>query len=336
MRLRLLLVLAVAGLSFGCVHSAMNAGASDRLPAAESCDEAPCTSHPNAHWVTGLRNENVTEFGLADQNPPTMTLALTFDDGPGDGTSRILQLLDQYNIEAAYFHVGQNVKDHPRLFSAIHNRRNADGSLKHIIGNHSYSHPDLESGAYVANNEALYRQLVRTDLIIKHSMPDGDYFKQSANGVVYFRAPYGSWNAKDARQIRKKLAQYSSEGAEDVRHHYYGPIYWDIGGGIQCANPNKNAGPHEDPCVGQELIDAADWDCWDRGVSVERCADGYFNRAMTAKGGVVLSHEIYKKTAEMWAILIPRLKAAGFQFKRLDKIAAVSRVKVPKADQGDK
>ena len=325
----------VQGAASGCAHTDLPS----RTPAeaAASCDEDPCTDvSSHAHWVTGLRNDNVTDFGLANQSPPTMTLALTFDDGPGDGTRRILELLDQYDIEASYFHIGENVKSHPRLFSMIHEKRNSDGSLKHIIGNHSYTHPDLAKGVYTADNEALYRQLVKTDLIIKHSMPDGDYFNQSDSGVVYFRAPYGSWDPKDAREMRKKLAHYNSEGAEDVRHHYYGPIYWDIGGGVKCANPKPNVGPRTDPCEGQELIDAADWDCWDRRVSVERCADGYFNRAMATKGGVVLSHEIYKKTAQMWEILLPRLKAAGFQFKRLDKVAAVSRVKVPKADQGDK
>jgi peptidoglycan/xylan/chitin deacetylase (PgdA/CDA1 family) len=332
----LVFLFTAAFITAGCTHSDLKTEARTPAAASRECDEEPCTGSPHAHWVTGLRNENVTQFGLANQNPPTMTLALTFDDGPGDGTTRLLELLDQYDIEAAYFHIGQNVKDHPRLFNAIHSKRNADGSPKHIIGNHSYTHPDLQTGVYTADNEALYRQLVRTDLIIKHAMPDGDYFDQSGNGVVYFRAPYGSWNAKDARQMRQKLAQYSSEGAEDIRHHYYGPIYWDLGGGIQCANRNPNTAANADPCEGQVLTDAADWDCWDRHISVERCAEGYFNRAMTVKGGVVLSHEIYKKTAQMWEILIPRLKAAGFKFQRLDKVASISRVKVPKAFQGDK
>ncbi len=349
--------LAIAGFMSSCTHSSVQPDrrtpSSDALAATIErhdnsldqigCDEPPCTdpssgaqpagASTHAHWMTGLRNGNITNFGLADMNPPTKVIALTFDDGPGDGTRRILELLDQYGIEAAYFHIGENVKQHPRLFSMIHGKRNADGSVRHIIGNHSYTHPDLASGVYLKDNEALYRQLAMTDSEIKRSMGEADFLNQS-NGVIYFRAPYGSWKPADARLMRKKIAQYHSDVVEDLKH-YYGPVYWDIGGGISCANPKRNVGPETDPCAGQPLQDAADWECWDRHVKVDRCAEGYYNRAIATGGGVVLSHEIYKNTAKMWEILLPKLKAAGFTFVRLDKISNINRVKLPKALKND-
>jgi peptidoglycan-N-acetylglucosamine deacetylase len=61
-------------------------------------------------------------------------IALTFDDGPNEPyTSRILDVLKQYNVRATFFLVGNNVSLYPDTVQ----RMLAEG---HVIGNHSYSH----------------------------------------------------------------------------------------------------------------------------------------------------------------------------------------------------
>lgn len=61
-------------------------------------------------------------------------VALTFDDGPDDrATPRILDILNEYNIPATFFVVGENIKKHPSVFKEII-------SSGHQIGNHSFSH----------------------------------------------------------------------------------------------------------------------------------------------------------------------------------------------------
>ena len=61
-------------------------------------------------------------------------IALTFDDGPNDPyTSQILDVLEQYHIQATFFEVGKNVELYPQTSK----RLLADGD---VIGNHSYSH----------------------------------------------------------------------------------------------------------------------------------------------------------------------------------------------------
>jgi peptidoglycan/xylan/chitin deacetylase (PgdA/CDA1 family) len=63
-------------------------------------------------------------------------IALTFDDGPGEATPAVLDLLRQAEIRATFFLCGQNVERYPELA-----RRIAEEG--HEIGNHTYSHPRL-------------------------------------------------------------------------------------------------------------------------------------------------------------------------------------------------
>lgn len=59
---------------------------------------------------------------------------LTFDDGPiPQITPWVLDLLDQYNIKATFFCVGDNVRKHPDTYNEILKRG-------HKVGNHTYNH----------------------------------------------------------------------------------------------------------------------------------------------------------------------------------------------------
>jgi|GEM_PF-791771 len=64
-------------------------------------------------------------------------LYLTFDNGYENGyTAKILDILKEKQVPAAFFVTGHYVKDQPELVK----RMAAEG---HIVGNHSWSHPDL-------------------------------------------------------------------------------------------------------------------------------------------------------------------------------------------------
>ncbi|WP_409342089.1 delta-lactam-biosynthetic de-N-acetylase [Paenibacillus sp. MBLB4367] len=64
-------------------------------------------------------------------------LYLTFDNGYENGFSpRILDTLKEKKVPAAFFVTGQFVREQPELLK----RMTAEG---HIIGNHSWSHPDM-------------------------------------------------------------------------------------------------------------------------------------------------------------------------------------------------
>lgn len=64
-------------------------------------------------------------------------IALTFDDGPHPVyTEQILDILEKNGAKATFFVVGRNAESYPELI-----QREYNGG--HEIGNHTYSHPDM-------------------------------------------------------------------------------------------------------------------------------------------------------------------------------------------------
>lgn len=70
--------------------------------------------------------------GIIDESKPMV--ALTFDDGPGKYTGRLLDCLKKYNAKASFFMVGYCV---PRYPDSV--KRMAEYGCD--LGNHSYDHP---------------------------------------------------------------------------------------------------------------------------------------------------------------------------------------------------
>jgi peptidoglycan-N-acetylglucosamine deacetylase len=68
---------------------------------------------------------------------PAKTIVLTFDDGPSSYTPQVLAVLKQKQVHATFFVIGSQAIQTP-LLSKIYNSGNE-------IGNHTYTHPDLEN-----------------------------------------------------------------------------------------------------------------------------------------------------------------------------------------------
>lgn len=68
---------------------------------------------------------------LIDRNKPLV--ALTFDDGPNANTSRVLEILEKYNVKATFFVLGTNIKGYEDTILRMK-------ELGMEIGNHMYSH----------------------------------------------------------------------------------------------------------------------------------------------------------------------------------------------------
>ncbi len=102
-------------------------------------------------------------------------IALTFDDGPSQYTSRLVDILDANNVNATFFTVGQNVGVYPSTL------RRSYGNGNEIM-DHSWDHPDLTglSSAGVAS------QLSRTSDAINATV---------GRRPILMRPPYGSYNS---------------------------------------------------------------------------------------------------------------------------------------------
>ncbi len=109
-------------------------------------------------------------------NPQLPEVALTFDDGPSPGyTLTVLHILEQYHVKATFFDVGRLVKLYPDLVKAEQD----DGN---VIGDHSWTHPDLPS----LNLSSIETQLQTTSDAITQVI---------GSRPAFFRPPYGDINA---------------------------------------------------------------------------------------------------------------------------------------------
>ncbi|MGD0737821.1 MAG: polysaccharide deacetylase family protein [Terracidiphilus sp.] len=100
-------------------------------------------------------------------------LALTFDDGPNPAwTPRLLDLLAEHEVRATFFLVGRFAEAEPELV-----RRIARGG--HVIGNHSFSHPNLA--------------LTAAGRVEKELKQTSEVLEQIAGAPVrFFRPPFGA------------------------------------------------------------------------------------------------------------------------------------------------
>lgn len=103
------------------------------------------------------------------------TVWVTLDDGPHPSrTSQILSALGRHGVKAVFFVVGTNAKAQPSLLRDI-------SGAGHLIGNHTWDHPDLSR----LSASAFRDQLERTR----------DVISQYPGGTTLFRPPYGAHNA---------------------------------------------------------------------------------------------------------------------------------------------
>jgi peptidoglycan/xylan/chitin deacetylase (PgdA/CDA1 family) len=99
-------------------------------------------------------------------------LALTFDDGPNPAwTPQLLELLASHDVRATFFLVGRYAQAEPELVRRIAN-------AGHLIGNHSWSHPNLA----FATASRIREELTRTSKTLQ------DITGKSVN---FFRPPFG-------------------------------------------------------------------------------------------------------------------------------------------------
>ena len=113
-------------------------------------------------------------------------LALTFDDGPSEGTPQILEILSQYRAPATFFQCGANVERLPGIAREVL----AQG---HAIGNHTQTHPRL----YLRSPDFVNCQIERAQDAIANV---------TGTVPVWFRAPYGGrWFGMRGAQRRLGL-----------------------------------------------------------------------------------------------------------------------------------
>ncbi|WP_169750274.1 polysaccharide deacetylase family protein [Streptosporangium amethystogenes] len=98
-------------------------------------------------------------------------VALTYDDGPGPETSRLLDILRAHGARATFFSIGSNASARPDLL-----RRMRDEG--HLVANHGWSHRDLTMLPSIKISD----QLIRTQHTIAQTI---------GQAPTLMRPPYG-------------------------------------------------------------------------------------------------------------------------------------------------
>lgn len=147
-------------------------GSTRPTPSSGSGAPAASPSAPPASDPAPAEPAEPVEQGAVDCSV-TPCVALTFDDGPGRHTGRLLNILAAEQVPATFYVVGQSAELNPALIA-----RMADEG--HQVGNHSYSHPNLTT----LSASQVLEEIQRTDAAIR------------AAGATpsTVRAPYGALN----------------------------------------------------------------------------------------------------------------------------------------------
>lgn len=125
---------------------------------------------PGGKGAVLVSGEAVREEEVSEPGP---RIALTFDDGPGPYTERLLDGLKERGVKASFFLIGRSVKEYPEAVK----RMEEEG---HLIGNHTYSHVKLKG----LSPEETRREIQKTDEAV---------YEITGKHVAYLRPPFGEW-----------------------------------------------------------------------------------------------------------------------------------------------
>ena len=164
--------------------------------------------------------------GVYDPNADSsMMIALTYDDGPSQYTSQLLDILQSNGVKATFMMLGSKVEQYgaetiPRMVQ-----------LGCTLGNHSYDHSNLRE----AGPEAAQQQFSQTDgLIAQYNngvgaavirFPYGEYTKEEAANTgrpcFFWDVDTMDWDSQDANAIANEVMSHVTGGNIILMHDIY-------------------------------------------------------------------------------------------------------------------
>jgi len=159
-------------------------------------------------------------------------VALTFDDGPSEGTQPLLDYLEREGIRATFFMCGMNVRRLPEVAGQV-------AAAGHEIGNHSYSHPSLP----FKSSQFIDKEFTDTQRIIAC---------ETGVAPMMLRPPYGlRWPGLAAVQQRLSLLAVlwtviGNDWRWPARRIAERVLKYSSPGGIICLHDGRRVQPNPD------------------------------------------------------------------------------------------
>lgn len=123
----------------------------------EAASTPPETTLPAT--TEAVTTEEPTTAPATTEPPLGRCIYLTFDDGPGRNTEKVLDILDRYGVKATFFTVGYYVDRYPETAAMITQRGNC-------IACHTYTH---EYDQCYASVDAFFEELEKWKTAVKNA-----------------------------------------------------------------------------------------------------------------------------------------------------------------------
>lgn len=148
----------------------------------------------NGYITTGWVDVDGVDYmfdsnGVYSPDQKRQMVALTFDDGPGKYTDKLLDCLEENDAKATFFMLGTNVPSWPDTIKRMK-------ELGCELGNHSYNHPQLPS----LTGEQVTEQFQKTNSLLEEAcgspatVARTPYGAQDENILSYVGMPCFMWS----------------------------------------------------------------------------------------------------------------------------------------------
>lgn len=174
----------------------------------------PLPEEPEEELVAGIPGLPPLDAPIDPEKP---MIAITFDDGPGPYTNRLLDAFATYGGKGTFFLVGRNIAAHAETVQ----RAAAEG---HEIASHSWSHPELTkiSKAVVVEQMTKTRNKIQevTGTDAKLMRPPYGAVNKSVKAtaaeqgivLVNWSVDPKDWQSRDADKVYEAILKYVQDG----------------------------------------------------------------------------------------------------------------------------
>lgn len=146
-------------------------------------------------WVSvGAKDYYFNEDGSYDSSKKRPLIALTFDDGPGQYTDKLLDCLEENNAHATFFMLGQNVENYQDEVKRML-------EIGCELGNHSWDHLNMF-------------ELSIDDVVSNFGKADQAILDACGQEATVVRAPYGNCNDEIISAVGKPFFMWSIDSRD--------------------------------------------------------------------------------------------------------------------------